>query len=117
MSIGSPRRRLKAALPLRYCKLHFTLRTYMAERDPVCGMMVDPVKAAGQHEHKGTVYYFCNPSCLARFKAEPDKFLAPSFRPMGMAAMGLIKLGGPRLAVGPAQTAAGPRPAAGLRYL
>ncbi len=89
----------------------------MAERDPVCGMMVDPVKAAGQHEHKGTVYYFCNPSCLARFKAEPDKFLAPSFRPMGMAAMGLIKLGGPRLAVGPAQTAAGPRPAAGLRYL
>ena len=89
----------------------------MAERDPVCGMMVDPAKAAGQHEYKGALYYFCNPSCLARFKAEPDKFLTPSLRPMGMAGMGLIKLGGPRLAVGPAQTAAVPRPAAGLRYL
>jgi Cu+-exporting ATPase len=89
----------------------------MAERDPVCGMRVDPAKAAGQHEHKGTLYYFCNSSCLARFKADPDKFLAPSLRPMGMAGMGLIKLGGPRLAVGSAQTAAVPRPAAGLRYL
>ena len=89
----------------------------MAERDPVCGMMVDPAKAAGQHEYKGTLYYFCNPSCFARFKAEPDKFLTPGLRPMGMAGMGLVRLGAPRLAVGPAQAAAVPRPAAGMRYL
>ena len=75
----------------------------MAEKDPVCGMMVAPAKAASQHEYKGTLYYFCNPSCLARFKAEPEKFLAPSFRPMGMAGMGLVRLGGLRLAVQSAQ--------------
>ena len=89
----------------------------MAERDPVCGMMVDPAKAAGRHEYKGTLYHFCNPSCLARFKAEPDKFLAPGFRPMGMPGMGLVRLGGPRLAVHPSQTAAVSRPALALRYV
>ena len=69
----------------------------MANRDPVCGMMVDPAKAAGQHEYKGTLYYFCNPSCLARFKAEPEKFLASSFRPMGTAGMGLIGVKRPQV--------------------
>jgi Cu+-exporting ATPase len=89
----------------------------MAHKDPVCGMMVEPAKAAGQHEYKGTLYYFCNPSCLARFKAEPEKFLAPGFRPMGMGGMGLVRLGGPRLAVHPSQAAVVPRPALAVRYL
>ena len=79
--------------------------------------MVDPAKAAGQHEYKGTHYYFCNPSCLARFKAEPEKFLAPGSRPMGMAGMGLVRLGAPRLAVHPSQAAAVPRATVALRYL
>jgi Cu+-exporting ATPase len=43
--------------------------------DPVCGMDVDPAEAAGQHVHAGQTYYFCNPSCLQRFKANPDSFL------------------------------------------
>ena len=43
--------------------------------DPVCGMKVDPDKAAGKHEHKGSTYYFCSQHCLARFKENPDKFL------------------------------------------
>lgn len=43
--------------------------------DPVCGMTVDPASAAGSHQHGGKTYYFCNPSCLERFKAEPAKFL------------------------------------------
>jgi Cu+-exporting ATPase len=43
--------------------------------DPVCGMTVDPEKAAGSHEHGGTKYYFCSKHCLARFQAEPGKFL------------------------------------------
>jgi len=78
-------------------------------------MMVDPAKAAGQHEHKGTLYYFCNPSCLARFKAEPDRFLTLSLRPVGTAGMGLVRLGGPRLAAQPSQGA--PSTAATPRYL
>jgi YHS domain-containing protein len=28
--------------------------------DPVCGMNVDPSKAAGKYEHKGQLYYFCS---------------------------------------------------------
>ncbi|HXP31558.1 MAG TPA: heavy metal translocating P-type ATPase [Stellaceae bacterium] len=46
--------------------------------DPVCGMRVDPAKAAGSVEHAGTRYYFCGRSCLEKFKAEPEKYLAPA---------------------------------------
>ena len=45
--------------------------------DPVCGMTVQPATAAGSYDYRGTTYYFCNPSCLARFKADPDSFLQP----------------------------------------
>ena len=41
--------------------------------DPVCGMSV---AADGPHrcEHGGQTYRFCNPRCLAKFQAEPDKY-------------------------------------------
>jgi Cu+-exporting ATPase len=45
--------------------------------DPVCGMTVEPATAAGSHDHRGTRHYFCNPSCLTRFKADPESFLQP----------------------------------------
>ncbi|MEP7272293.1 MAG: heavy metal translocating P-type ATPase [Acidobacteriota bacterium] len=45
--------------------------------DPVCGMTVDPVTAAGQHEYAGTMYYFCSTHCLRKFKADPDSILNP----------------------------------------
>ena len=45
--------------------------------DPVCGMTVQPATAAGSYEYRGTTYYFCNPSCLNRFKADPESFLKP----------------------------------------
>jgi P-type Cu+ transporter len=45
--------------------------------DPVCGMHVDPLKAAAQWAYKGTHYYFCNPRCAERFKADPEKYLRP----------------------------------------
>jgi Cu+-exporting ATPase len=46
--------------------------------DPVCGMQVDPAKAAGSHEYQGHRYYFCSPGCLAKFQADPARFLTPS---------------------------------------
>ena len=46
------------------------------EKDPVCGMMVDPQKAAGKVEHAGKTYYFCSSRCAERFQNEPEKFLA-----------------------------------------
>jgi len=30
------------------------------ERDPVCGMQVDPLNAAGKSEHREKTYYFCS---------------------------------------------------------
>jgi len=46
------------------------------EKDPVCGMSVDPKKAAGKVEHAGRTYYFCSKRCGERFEKEPEKFLA-----------------------------------------
>ncbi|MDZ4347760.1 MAG: heavy metal translocating P-type ATPase, partial [Candidatus Binatia bacterium] len=46
-------------------------------KDPVCGMEVEPKSAAGKHDHKGQVYYFCSTHCVEQFKTEPEKFLAP----------------------------------------
>jgi Cu+-exporting ATPase len=57
------------------------------EKDPVCGMTVDPAKAAGKHEHKGKMYYFCSKGCLEKFKAHPENYLgarpapAPAAKP------------------------------------
>ena len=45
------------------------------QKDPVCGMMVDPSKAAGRSEYEGKAYYFCSQRCAERFSAEPAKFL------------------------------------------
>ncbi|MDR7416419.1 MAG: YHS domain-containing protein [Armatimonadota bacterium] len=48
----------------------------MAERvkDPVCGMEVDPVRAAGKSEYQGQTYYFCSAHCKATFDREPEKY-------------------------------------------
>ena len=43
--------------------------------DPVCGMTVDPADAAASAVHAGTTYYFCHPSCLERFTANPSDFI------------------------------------------
>ncbi len=45
------------------------------EIDPICGMTVDPAKAAGQYGYKGKAYYFCSVSCVERFRADPEKAL------------------------------------------
>jgi P-type Cu+ transporter len=56
------------------------------ERDVVCGMQVDPAKAAGHTSHEGRTYYFCSKGCLAKFAADPKKYLDPAYRP-GLHAM------------------------------
>ena len=56
------------------------------ETDVVCGMRVDPARAAGRTEHDGKIYYFCSKGCLQRFQADPQKYLDPAYRP-GMHAM------------------------------
>jgi P-type Cu+ transporter len=45
------------------------------ERDPVCGMMVDPAQATAKSEHGGRSYYFCCKSCADKFRTGPEGFL------------------------------------------
>ncbi len=59
--------------------------------DPVCGMTIDRADAVGSHDHGGQTYYFCNASCLERFRATPDVFLAPpSSEPHALAPAGAV---------------------------
>src|SRR5205823_3121932 len=54
-------------------------------KDVVCGMTVDPQRAASRLEHLGHTYYFCNPACLEKFRANPARYTS---RPAALAAFG-----------------------------
>jgi len=43
-------------------------------KDPVCGMEVDPKKAAGNSAYKGETVYFCSLKCREKFDKEPERF-------------------------------------------
>ncbi len=42
--------------------------------DPVCGMQVDPARAAGSLEHGGMTHSFCSEHCLERFRSNPKAY-------------------------------------------
>ncbi len=58
--------------------------------DPVCGMTVDPAKTAHHAAHDGADYHFCSAGCLAKFTAEPAKYLSAAPRPEPIAAPGAM---------------------------
>jgi len=41
-------------------------------------MEVTPEKAAGSVAYHGQTYYFCGKGCLAKFQADPEKYLTPT---------------------------------------
>lgn len=45
------------------------------ERDPVCGMTVNPNEAAGQSEYQGKTYYFCSQGCKLAFDQNPERYV------------------------------------------
>ena len=51
--------------------------------DPICGMTVDPAKAAGTFNHEGKTYYFCSKGCLQKFIAQTQ----------GVPPSGLVEIG------------------------
>src|SRR5271169_4479627 len=58
------------------------------ERDPVCGMNVNPATAKHVHEHAEKNYYFCCAGCADKFRSNPQTYLnKPS--------SGLVTLGMP----------------------
>src|SRR5258705_5550984 len=51
-------------------------KSTIGEKDPVCGMNVDPSRAKHKFEHDGKMYYFCCARCLEKFRAEPSPYLS-----------------------------------------
>lgn len=45
------------------------------ERDPVCGMRVDPATAPYRHVRAGRSYYFCAQGCLEKFQTHPEQYV------------------------------------------
>lgn len=45
------------------------------DKDPVCGMDIDPASAVAVTLHAGKTYYFCSGSCLDKFEQSPDEYL------------------------------------------
>ena len=74
------------------------------ERDPVCGMNVDPNRAAAKAEYAGETYYFCAPGCAKRFQQSPEKYTSST--KTGSAPPGLVALhahgSSPAIAAAPA---------------
>jgi Cu+-exporting ATPase len=66
------------------------------QKDPVCGMDVNPATARYKTLHNGKEYFFCSAGCLAKFQANPEKILSSPPKPMTTTS-GLVSLGAPRL--------------------
>jgi len=47
-----------------------------AAKDPVCGMTVDPDRAAANSVHDGKTFYFCCQNCATKFAASPEQYLS-----------------------------------------
>ncbi|MGK2913576.1 MAG: heavy metal translocating P-type ATPase [Porticoccaceae bacterium] len=55
----------------------------MMATDPVCGMQVEPARAAGTADHAGHTYYFCSTRCRDGFVADPATFVGTRTLPDG----------------------------------
>src|SRR5262245_66557509 len=43
--------------------------------DPVCGMDVKPLSAAGSIDFDGKTYFFCSAGCLEKFRSAPRNYV------------------------------------------
>src|ERR1700688_4349666 len=71
----SQSKQISRQFAILYMKTSNSTSTTALERDPVCGMNVNPSSAKHVYEHAGKKYYFCCPSCVEKFKADPGKYL------------------------------------------
>lgn len=45
------------------------------EKDPVCGMQVNPSQAPAQTTYQGKTYHFCSAGCAATFDQNPEQYV------------------------------------------
>jgi len=69
------------------------------DKDPVCGMTVDPATASSSVEYEGKLYHFCSRGCAEKFQRDAKKYLDASYKPAGMP--GMVQIGGSRQAPTP----------------
>ncbi len=50
----------------------------MKVTDPVCGMQLQPDRAAASVDYKGQTYYFCTDACRKQFETEPERYVSGS---------------------------------------
>jgi Cu+-exporting ATPase len=70
------------------CHVNETAETTVI--DPVCGMTVDPAKTAHHSHHGDADFHFCSAGCLAKFTADPGKYLSNTPRVQPVAASGAM---------------------------
>jgi len=46
--------------------------------DPVCGMTINPMDAAGKSEYQGQPYYFCSTADKQAFDRDPGRYVSAS---------------------------------------
>jgi P-type Cu+ transporter len=82
-------------------------------KDPICGMTVDPKKAAAKIGHASQTYYFCSKGCAQRFAQSPERYAvstaeAPNIPPSNH----LLQLGAAAKSAATVQSATIAKPAA-----
>ena len=54
---------------------HQQLANKNFQKDPVCGMSVDPTTSASSFQHRGRTYFFCSTGCQRKFVESPATYL------------------------------------------
>jgi P-type Cu+ transporter len=60
------------------------------EKDPVCGMNVDPGSAKHRAEYGGRTYSFCSQGCKTKFAADPVSYIGEKPKPLAPVPEGTI---------------------------
>ncbi len=78
------------------------------ERDPVCGMNVNPATAKYTHDYAGKTYYFCCAHCVEKFKSHPESYLNNP-APAELVTLGMPAAHSHGITIGPAPNVRGPK--------
>lgn len=79
------------------------------EKDPVCGMNVDPAKAKAKSEHAGKTYYFCCGGCAQKFQSNPEEYLKPKATKPVLVTLGAATVAPPHTGPQKSSAVAAPR--------
>ncbi len=47
-------------------------------KDPVCGMDIEPSKAAATEQYEGQTFHFCSHGCHEAFREDPHRYAHPA---------------------------------------